>query len=76
MRFFRQRNQEQSVTVTQEERLEEARSARLAAEQRLEVTQREVEVPLRDMHKVNHIQPLINQLIAGRRTQSGKPAAD
>lgn len=44
--------------------LAEARRARIAAEARLAVTHSEVTVPLRMLHRENHIQPLINDLIA------------
>lgn len=50
--------------------LEEARRAREAAEARLHVTTREVTIPLREMHRENHIQPLINELIR-RRAERG-----
>lgn len=43
--------------------LQEARRARQAAEERLAVTYTEVTVPLRELHQVNHIQPLINGLL-------------
>jgi len=43
--------------------LEEARRARLAAEMRLAVAEREIVVPLRRMHQENHIQPLVRALI-------------
>jgi len=50
----------------------EARMAREEAEQRLAITQRELIIPLRDMHKENHVQPLINGLIQRRvRRESG-----
>ena len=54
-----------------EEGLEEARLARIAAAQRLEITHREVTVPLREMHRENHIQPLIDELIT-RRAARGR----
>ena len=43
--------------------IEEARRERLAAEARLEVTHREVTVPLREMHQANHIHPQITELL-------------
>jgi hypothetical protein len=59
MWFFRRRKQE-AVEGTG---LAEARAERLAAEERLETTQRDLTVPLREMHKENHIGPLISNLI-------------
>jgi hypothetical protein len=68
------RHREKLMTaVVADSGLEEARRARAAAEQHLAVTQREVTVPLLDMHKENHIQPLIDGIIqrrADRRTSS------
>lgn len=46
--------------------LEEARRARVAAQQHLATTTSEVVIPLREMHRENHIQPLINHLIQKR----------
>lgn len=46
--------------------LEEAREARHEAELRLAAAQREIIVPLREMHRENHIQPMITALIARR----------
>jgi hypothetical protein len=46
--------------------LDEARQARRAAEYSFAVTQSEVTIPLRDLHRENHIQPLINNLIRKR----------
>lgn len=43
-----------------------ARRERELAEQRLAVTQRDLIVPLKDMHKENHIDPLIRGLIRRR----------
>lgn len=63
---FRRKEQRMSP----ESGLEEARQARRAAAQRLAVTQSEVTIPLRDLHKDNHIQPLINNLIQ-RRAERG-----
>jgi hypothetical protein len=67
------RHKEKRMAVQVSTGLEEARSARIAAEQRLAVTQSEVTVPLMDMHKENHIQPLIDGLIQRRaeRRNSG-----
>lgn len=61
----------------EEDGLAEARQARAAAEQRLAVTERELTVPLREMHRENHIQPAINALIQGhvRRGPRNGPAA-
>jgi hypothetical protein len=68
------RRREKLMTAVAVSGLEEARRARADAEQRLAVTQSEVTIPLRDMHKENHIQPLINGLIqrrAERRNERG-----
>lgn len=64
----RRREQKQMA----ENGLEEARSARQAAEQRLVVTTSEVTIPLRDMHRENHIQPLIDVLITRRARRESK----
>lgn len=63
MRWRFRRKEQERMTETG---LEEARSARQDAEQRLVVTTSEVTIPLRDMHKENHIQPLINGIIMRR----------
>ena len=42
----------------------EARAAREEAERRLEQEHRELVVPLRELHRVNHIGPLIDNLVA------------
>lgn len=64
MRIFRR--QRRQGNVQEDSRLSEARRARIAAEHRLAEARRDVIVPLRDMHKENHIQPLINALIQRR----------
>ncbi|HVT97927.1 MAG TPA: hypothetical protein VHE33_10485 [Acidobacteriaceae bacterium] len=43
--------------------LEEARKARRSAAERLAVTTSEVTIPLRNLHKENHIGPLLDGLI-------------
>jgi len=68
--WFRRRKRKQMRI--QGEALREAREARAAAEQRLAVAERDVIVPLRDMHKENHIQPLINGLIERRVRRADK----
>lgn len=65
------RHREKLMTAVAVSGLEEARRARADAEQRLAVTQSEVTIPLRDMHKENHIQPLINGLIQRRAERRG-----
>ena len=52
--------------------LEEARKARAEAARHLAVTHGEVTVPLRDMHKENHIQPLVNDIIRRRAERYGR----
>jgi hypothetical protein len=46
--------------------LAEARAARELAERKLEEEDRSLVVPLRDMHRVNHIGPLVSELVARR----------
>lgn len=43
--------------------LEHTRAERRAAEQRLETAQAEVIRPLREMHRENHIGPLLDRLV-------------
>lgn len=56
--------------MSSDDGLEEARQARESALERLHVTTREVTIPLREMHRENHIQPLIDELIR-RRAERG-----
>lgn len=60
MRFRRRRKKSPEVAATG---LQEAREARKQAERQLETDTREVIIPLREMHKVNHIGPLISSYI-------------
>jgi hypothetical protein len=71
MRFFRQRRKQEQGTV-EATGLAEAQAARREAEERLKTTQRDLIVPLREMHRENHVQPLINALIQ-RRVERGNP---
>lgn len=65
MRAFRRRKRKREAAVD-DSRLPEARQARADAETRLAETRRDLIVPLRDMHRENHIQPMINALIQRR----------
>lgn len=49
--------------------LVQAREAREAAEERLAHTRETLIIPLRSMHKENHIAPLINSLIRRRAAE-------
>lgn len=73
MRFLRR---ERRAPVDRRD-LEAARRERRGAEQRLAAAEREVTVPLRDLHKENHIGPLLSALIerrAGRRPGEPGPS--
>lgn len=68
--MWRPFRRDKELTVPVEDGLEEARKARKSAQARLHVTTREVTIPLREMHRENHIQPLIDELIR-RRAERG-----
>lgn len=63
MRFFKRREQGKQEEAVEATGLAEARAERLAAEERLKATERDLTVPLLEMHKENHIGPLISQLV-------------
>jgi sulfur relay (sulfurtransferase) DsrC/TusE family protein len=52
--------------MTADTGLEEARAARISAQERLAAAHAELIVPLRDLNQENHIQPLVNALIRKR----------